>query len=133
MADGPNGSCEYYVEVSGWGLDDSFFVEKTDLVWTEEGAKKLRLRHCLREGAVIFVRLLGTDTAVASVPVAYQVKNAQPMNRLGLCEMDLHEVHPRSKQGDPGMGDRGGQDKLAKAAKLNQEQKPAKEEILHEA
>lgn len=131
MADGRNGACEYHVEVSGWGLDDSFFVENTDLVWTEEGAKKLRLRHCLREGTVIFVRLLGTDAALGSVPVAYQVENVQPMNRLGLCEMDIHEVHPRSKQGSPGRGDRSAQDNLKKDAKLNQEQKPARiEEII---
>jgi hypothetical protein len=97
MRDAAYGSSEYRVEVSGWGLDDTFFAEKTDLLWTDKGEKKLLLRRCLPEGAIIFIRLIGNDTALGSVPVAYQVENVQPMNRLGLCEMRLHELHPRSK------------------------------------
>ena len=80
MGDAANGPSEYRIEVSGWGLDDNFFAEKTDLLWTEMGEKKLLLRHCLPEDAIIFVRLLGNDTALGSVPVAYQVENVRPMN-----------------------------------------------------
>lgn len=115
MAGGPNGYCEYYVEVSGWGLNDTFFVEKTDLVWTEDGTKKLRLRRCLSERAMIIVRLLGTDTALSSLPVAYQVENVQPMTRMGLCEMALREVHPRSRHAGPRPTDPNPQRNPAKA------------------
>jgi hypothetical protein len=131
MGDAGSGSSEYRIEVSGWGLDDCFFVEKTDLVWTETGEKKLLLRHCLPEGAIIFVRLLGNDTALGSVPVAYQVENVQAMNRLGQCEMDLHELHPRSKPAATRPASSGTHEtdpRTKKEPKLNDT-----EEVLHEA
>ena len=92
----------YRIEVSGWGLNDVFFVEKTDLLWSEGGEKKLLLHHTLSEGAVIFVRLMAPDTSYGSVPVAYQVENVQPMNSIGLCEMRLQQVHARSRAGTRG-------------------------------
>jgi hypothetical protein len=85
------------IEVSGWGLNDAFFVEKTDLHWTERGERKLMLHHAIPEGAVIFARLIAPETSYGSVPVAYQVEGVQPMNSNGLCEMRLRRVHPRSK------------------------------------
>ena len=87
----------YRIEVSGWGLNDVFFVEKTDLLWSEGGEKRLLLHHALYEGAVIFVRLMAPETSGGLVPVAYQVENVKPMNSTGLCEMRLLQVHPRSK------------------------------------
>ena len=87
----------YRIEVSGWGLNDVFFVEKTDLLWSEGGEKRLLLHHALSEGAVIFVRLMAPETSCGLVPVAYQVENVKPMNSTGLCEMRLVQVHPRSK------------------------------------
>jgi hypothetical protein len=97
MGDSANLSGNYRIEVSGWGLNDAFFVEKTDLLWTEDGEKKLLLRHALPESAVIFVRLIAPETSFGSVPVAYQVGSVQPMNSVGLCEMRLLRLHPRSK------------------------------------
>jgi hypothetical protein len=90
-------SGNYRIEVSGWGLNDAFFVEKTDLHWTERGGRKLILHHALLEGAVIFVRLIAPEISSGSVPVAYQVEGVQPMNSNGLCEMRLRRLHPRSK------------------------------------
>ena len=87
----------YRIEVSGWGLNDVFFVEKTELLWSEGGEKRLLLHHALAEGAVIFVRLMAPETSSGLVPVAYQVENIKPMNSTGLCEMRLVQVHPRSK------------------------------------
>ncbi len=74
MPDAATLSGNYRIEVSGWGLNDAFFVEKTDLHWTECGEKKLLLRHALPDGAVIFVRLIAPETSFGSVPVAYQVE-----------------------------------------------------------
>jgi hypothetical protein len=88
---------KYRIEVSGWGLNDAFFVEKTDFLWSEGGEKRLLLHRALSEGTVIFVRLMAPETSYGLVPVAYQVENVQPMNSAGVCEMRLVQVHPRSK------------------------------------
>jgi hypothetical protein len=97
MGDTATLSGNYRIEVSGWGLNDAFFVEKTDLRWTERGERKLMLHHALPEGAVIFARLIAPETSYGSVPVAYQVEGVQPMNSNGLCEMRLRRLHLRSK------------------------------------
>ena len=90
-------SANYRMEVSGWGLNDAFFVEKTELQWTEDGDKKLLLRHAVPEGGVIFVRLIAPENSFGSVPVAYRVQIVQPMNSFGLCEMTLSRLNPRSR------------------------------------
>jgi hypothetical protein len=97
MGDTTDFSGNYRIEVSGWGLGDVFFVEKTDLLWTESGEKKLLLHRALPDGAVIFVRLIAPEAPYSSVPVAYLVGNVQPMNSTGLCEMRILLLHPRSK------------------------------------
>jgi hypothetical protein len=97
MADKFNSPGNYRIEVSGWGPDDSFFVEKTELRWSPSGDKQVVLRRALTEGAMIFVRLLGSQSMKGSVPVAYQVNGIQPMNCEGLCEMQLRQMQPRSK------------------------------------
>jgi hypothetical protein len=97
MADAGSLSGNYRIEVSGWGLNDVFFVEKTDLHWSEGGEKKLFLRHALPDSALIFVRLIAPETSFNSVPVAYQVECVQPMNSTGFCEMRLRRLHPRAK------------------------------------
>jgi hypothetical protein len=97
MGDAPTVQGNYRIEVSGWGLNDVFFVEKTDLLWSEGGEKKLLLHRALPDGTVIFVRLMTPETSHGLVPVAYQVENVQPMNPNGLCEMRLLQVRPRSK------------------------------------
>jgi len=33
------GSRNYRIEVSGWDLNDVFFVEKSDLLWSDGGEK----------------------------------------------------------------------------------------------
>jgi hypothetical protein len=97
MGDPATLSGNYQIEVSGWGLDDAFFVEKTDLLWAEGGEKKLLLHRTLTDGNIIFVRLLAPETPFGSVPVAYQVERVQPMNSSGLCEMRLVRLQPRSR------------------------------------
>ena len=64
----------YLVEVSGWDDNKAFFVENSELEWTDESGKQVTLSRGLNEGAVIFLRLLqqmGTDR---SHPVAYQAE-----------------------------------------------------------
>ena len=98
MGDTNDFSGSYRVEVSGWGLDNAFFVEKTDLVWYRVGGKKLLLSQVLPPGAIIFVRLSPSGVSSDAVPVAYRVDNVQPMNDAGRYEMSLVQLHPRSKE-----------------------------------
>jgi hypothetical protein len=97
MADTFNFLGAYQIDVSGWGLDNRFFVEKTDLHWSQTGDQHLLLRRSLPKGAMIFVRLLTSESMKSSLPVAYQVEGVQPMDCNGKCEMQLLRVNPRSK------------------------------------
>jgi len=127
-------SGSYRVEVSGWGLNDAFFVEKTDLVWTGGGKKKLLLRHALPNGAIIFVRLATPGVSCNSVPVAYRVENVQPMNCAGQCEMSLLQLHPRSKESCTDDTASEVQEHSASNCEPKESAKqPEDEEILHEA
>ena len=89
---------DYRIEISGWGLDNSFFVERTDLLWTTDGEKRVQLRRTLQEEAVVFVRLLSDEPSSGSLPVAYQVEGVKPMDRNGRCQMRLAQLNPRSKE-----------------------------------
>jgi hypothetical protein len=89
---------DYRIEISGWGLDNSFFVERTDLLWTTDDEKRVQLRRTLQEEAVVFVRLLSDEPSSGSLPVAYQVKSVAPMDRNGRCQIRLAQLHPRSKE-----------------------------------
>ncbi len=48
----------YRVEVSGWDNNKAFFVENSELEWSEESGKQVTLRRTLSDGAVVFLRLL---------------------------------------------------------------------------
>jgi hypothetical protein len=61
----------YRVEVSGWDTTQAFFVEKSDLEWSEETGKSVVLSHMLAEDAMIFVRLLQHTAPDRSDAVAY--------------------------------------------------------------
>ena len=97
MTDAFNFPGNYRIEVSGWGLDGSFFVEKTDLLWSQNGDKQVQLHRALGEGAIIFVRLLTSVSVDGSSPVAYQAEDIHTMDCNGRCEMRLLQLYPRSK------------------------------------
>jgi len=98
MGNSFNTSGDYRIEISGWGLDNSFFVERTDLLWTADGEKQVQLHRALPEGAIVFIRLLASEPSNGSVPVAYQVQDVVPMDRNGRCQMRLAQLHPRWKE-----------------------------------
>ncbi len=89
---------DYRIEISGWGLDNSFFAERTDLQWTGDGEKQVRLHRVLPEGAIVFIRLLASEASSGSVPAAYRVDDVVPMDCSGHCRMRLTRLHPRSKE-----------------------------------
>jgi hypothetical protein len=93
---------EYRIEISGWGLDNSFFAERTDLLWTAGDEKQVQLRRELAEGAIVFVRLLSSEPSWNTVPVAYRVWDVLPMDCNGRCEMRLAQLHPRGKESSGG-------------------------------
>jgi hypothetical protein len=89
---------DFRIEISGWGLDNSFFAEKTDLLWTSDGKKHVELHRALSEGAIVFIRLLASEPSSGSVPVAYRVEGIVPMDCNGRCQMRLAQLRPRSKE-----------------------------------
>jgi hypothetical protein len=98
MGDSNKGRGDYRIEISGWGLDNSFFTEGTELLWTSDGEKQVEVHRALGEGSIVFVRLLSSEPINGSVPVAYQVEDVGPMDRNGRCLMKLAQLHPRSRQ-----------------------------------
>jgi len=97
MGNSFNSSGDYRIEISGWGLDNSFFAERTDLLWTSDGEKQVQLHRALPEGAMVFIQLVSPESSTGSVPVAYQVKSVVPMDCDGRCRIRLAQMHPRSK------------------------------------
>ena len=89
-------STTYRIEISGWDEVENFFVEKADLEWSEEDGKKVALRHRLRIGAVVFVRLLVPTACSRSFPIAYQVENVSSMDPSGFSQIRLVQLHPRT-------------------------------------
>ena len=98
MGNSFNSPGDYRIEISGWGLDNSFFAERTDLLWTADGEKQVQLHRALPEGAIVFIRLLASEPSSGSIPVAYQVHSVLPMDCNGRCQMRLAQLHPRSRE-----------------------------------
>jgi hypothetical protein len=65
----------YRVEVSGWDSSQVFFVEKTELEWSEENGKQITLSRDLNPATMIFVRLLQPTSPDRSSPVAYKAEH----------------------------------------------------------
>jgi hypothetical protein len=98
MGNSFDSSGNYRIEISGWGLDNCFFVERTDLLWAAGGEKQVQLHRALTEGVIVFIRLLNSEPSRGSVPVAYRVQGVVPMDCDGHCQMTLAQLHPRSKE-----------------------------------
>jgi hypothetical protein len=86
----------YRVEVSGWDRAENFFVEKTTLDWDREGKKDIALRADVREGAVIFVRLLQSAADVNNIPIAFQAVKVASKDNSGRTHLCLEQMRPRA-------------------------------------
>ena len=84
----------YRVEVSGWDTSDVFFVEKTLFSWVGD-EKEICIRSALREGSVVFVRLLQPLASANNFPVAYGVKRVGRQAADGTSRVFLAQLHPR--------------------------------------
>ncbi len=65
----------YRVEISGWDNSDVFFVERSELEWSGEASKRVRLSHDLVDSSIVFVRLLQNTNAHSVHAVAYRVES----------------------------------------------------------
>jgi hypothetical protein len=61
----------YAVEVSGWDSNQTFFVERTELRWSEESAKLIQVTHAVKSGALLFLRLIDPNNVDRVHPVPY--------------------------------------------------------------
>jgi hypothetical protein len=91
----PNEPNSYRVEVSGWDTSENFFVEKTMLDWGRDEKKEIHLRSALREGSVVFVRLLQPLASGNNFPIAYQAQRIGPRNGEGHSRICLTQLSPR--------------------------------------
>jgi hypothetical protein len=87
------GTDRYQVEVSGWDSSLEFFVEKSELAWSEESGKRVALAHAVRTGTMIFVRLLCSASADRTSPVAYRAE-LLTTNAEGFHQFRLTQVRP---------------------------------------
>ncbi len=86
----------YRVEVSGWDALEGFFVEKTTLDWGKNTQQEIRLRSTLREGCVVFVRLLQPMDEGAHFPVAYRAVKLMAKDADGWTRISLAQMRPRA-------------------------------------
>ena len=88
----------YRVEVSGWDKSQAFFVEKSDLEWTEDSGKRVVLSYKVQDRSVVFVRLLRQLSAERSHPVPYEAEFVALTPEGGRL-FRLHPVSPRTADG----------------------------------
>jgi hypothetical protein len=86
----------YAVEVSGWDASEDFFVEKTDLAWTADGMKEISLHHTVREGSVVFVRLIQPVANADNCPIACQAVKVMEHAATGRAHILLSQLRPRA-------------------------------------
>jgi hypothetical protein len=84
----------YRVEVSGWDDNKAFFVENSDLEWTDDSGKQVTLNRGLMDGTVVFLRLLQPISNDRSQPVAYQAELVASTDE-GLRQFRLRPVSTR--------------------------------------
>ncbi len=89
---------DFRIEISGWGLDNSFLVERTDLLWTSDGEKHVQMHRALPEGAVVFIRLLASEPSNGSVPVAYRGSRRCADGLQWAMPDEIGATRPKSKE-----------------------------------
>jgi len=86
----------YRVEISGWDTRDSFFVEQATLDWDQDTTKRVSLRSSVREGSVVFLRLLQPFGDGTSLPVACRAVKVGGRGADASVLVELVQLHPRS-------------------------------------
>ena len=88
------------VEVSGWDETKEFFVENSGLLSTLAGERTVFLRHRLRVGSLVFVRLVAPSGFGKGQPIAHRTESIQPASEGGVSRVRLVESQPRRAAAD---------------------------------
>ncbi len=84
-------------EISGWDMDELFFVEKAEVDWDESAENiRIRMNRPLRKGTLIFLRHMQAVMSGQSYPVAYSVEPVWT-DESGACEYRLKPVRSRMR------------------------------------
>jgi hypothetical protein len=86
------------VEVSGWDANEIFFVEKSEMGWTDFAEKHICLRRMLADDSIVFLRFSQAEGLGQSPTSVYRVEFLGS-NGEGGNEFRLHAVQPRYSQG----------------------------------
>ena len=89
----------YRVEISGWDLNEQFFVERSALQWVEGETRRALLRRKVRPGALLFVRLLQDGSPERTFPVAYRARQLRECEGGDSYELTLSQVWPMEEKG----------------------------------
>ena len=92
-----NAAAGYRVEVSGWDRSQEFFVERTELQWTEETGKQVALSREVLPGALLFLRLLDPTSLDRVHPVPYQADPLLAAGDDGQHLVKLVQARPRQR------------------------------------
>jgi hypothetical protein len=95
VMDSQSSISDYRVEVSGWDVGESFFVEKATLELSLDGARSIHLRHPLRAGSMVFLRLIDSRVGFPALPVAYQVLEVSAAENEDLTRVTLRRLGHR--------------------------------------
>lgn len=95
VMDSQSSISDYRVEVSGWDVSESFFVEKATLELSLDGARSIQLRHPLRAGSMVFLRLIDSRVGFPALPVAYQVIEVSAAENEDLSKVTLRRLGHR--------------------------------------
>ena len=88
-------SHQYPVEVSGWDASESFFVEKAMLDWAGDETKEIRLRSALREGCIVFLRMLHPADGSSKFSIPCRAVKVVNKGKSGGSVVRLVQLHPR--------------------------------------
>ena len=92
----------YRVELSGWDVNEEFFVERSALQWGEGELRRALIRRKVRRGALVFIRLLQDATPSRTFPVAYRARQVRESEGSDSFELTLSQVWPTDPAESPG-------------------------------
>jgi hypothetical protein len=82
------------VEVSGWDQNNTFFVERSELLSDEFSTKYVALEHRIPNGSLIFLRTLQSFQMHRPSPIAFEVEFLGTDSK-GLQQFRLNDAQTR--------------------------------------
>ena len=94
MASATNQENKYGVEVSGWDSKECFFVERAMLGWGDGSRRYIEMQSHVREGCVVFVRLIQRMTGADNFPVPYRAVRIAGEAQDGKVRVSVEQMRP---------------------------------------